>query len=159
MERSLSQSERLEIQKVLAASRDRKIAALSAADPGWERRVEERKVKAALSGLRVEKEAVELKKIEDAIRALKNKKAEIELSIAKKMPLKPRDRYSEDGCPAPKSLCEAVASVCREIHESELAKDVTGRKSLAIHAQYESGIAALALCDTRGDVAAKVTLQ
>lgn len=153
----LSQSERHDIYKILLSRYEAKMTALNASDPGWKQRIEDRKNKVAIGRLRVEKEAIELTTVESQIRALENRKAEIELRIAKKMPLQKRVRYDR-GCPLPMSLCEAVAQIAKEIHDAESAKDIAGRKALAIQAEFASANAQLTLCSTRDDIAARKIL-
>lgn len=150
--KTLSQSERQEIITVLNNVRDQKLSELNAADPGWQNRIEVRKTKVAIGRLKVEKDVLELEGLEDQIRILKQKIEATEARIQKKMPLKKRDKY--DNCPMPKSLCEAVSEIASEVHDSETSKDVTGKKALAIDAEFLNAKAKLAKCSTREDVAA-----
>ena len=154
--KQLSQSERNEIDVILSHRRAARLKELDAKDPGWKQRVEDRKNKVALGRLRVEKDVVELKAIESQIRDLENKKQLIDLRISTKMPRNKRE--VRRGCPTPKDLCEAVAEICEEIHEAEMAKDPTGKKALAIAAEHVATRAQFAMCSTREDVAARKIL-
>jgi hypothetical protein len=152
--KALTQPERQEIVQILVHRKEVKLAALQASDPGWKQRIEERKNKVALGRLRVEKEACELKLIETQIRDLENRKAALEIKISKKMPLNKRDKYG-DSCPTPMSLCKAVSEIAEAVHEAEMAKDATGKKVMAIHAEFDAAKAQLAMCNTREDIVAR----
>ncbi len=148
----LSQQERHEIQGVINDHKDSCIREIDAIDPEWRRRVEERKNKVAIGQLKVEKEVLELNTLEEQIRALQAKRDEIELRIRKKMPLEPRS--GRGGCPDRQSLCEAVAGVCRAIHNAEMKKDASGKVVLGYEESCRVRFAKLAACATREDVVA-----
>lgn len=154
--RVLTIDERRDLYKLLNQRKDQELAAIQAVDPNWERRIEERKNKVALGQLRVEKEVTELKDVEEQIRVLRRKRQEIEVRISKKMPLHNRDRSrdrDDEGCPSPRSLCDAVGEICNRIDGTEKAKDPTGKKVLALEAKYLLLQGKLAQCSTREDVA------
>lgn len=150
--RVLTIDERRDLYKLLNQRKDQELAAIQAADPNWERRIEERKNKVALGQLRVEKEVTELKEVEEQIRVLRRKRQEIEVRISKKMPLHQRNR-DDEGCPSPRSLCDSVGEICNRIDKVEKSKDPTGKKVLALEAKYLILQGKLAQCSTREDVA------
>lgn len=154
--RVLSQAERSEIHSALVDQRDAALKSLSAEDPGWEKRVEDRKNKVAIGRLKIEKDVIALTEIEGQIAALETKRKSIELAISKKMPFKKRGerrQYDDDEvCPARKGMCAAIADICSEIHEAELAKDPTGKKALEIHKRYRAATAKFVGCSTREEV-------
>lgn len=151
--KSLSMTERQDISKLLDEKLKRRVSELTAQDPLWKERIEEKKQKSALGRLRIEKDMVELKGVEAEISVLKKKASVIEKRIAAKMPKKKQDRYGNEGCPVPMDKCEAVTKLCNEIHDAEMGKDPTGKKVLTAEADHFAAKAALAKCTTREELA------
>lgn len=148
--RPMTQAERGQVEKILNEGHEFAVGELDAADPGWRKRVEDRKNKVALGRLRVEKDVVEQKKIESQIRLLQEKLQAIELRIQQKMPMS--ERTHRGGCPLPKSFCDAVAEITSEVHEKVMAADPTGKKVLALRMKFLATKVQLAKCTTREDL-------
>jgi len=147
----LTQNERQEIRNVLRTEHDAAISKLNAADPGWQKRIEDRKNKVAIGRLKVEKDILELQRLEDLIRGLEEEKAAVETRIRKKMPLSKRED-GRHGCPRPKDLCTAISEIMEEVADVEMSKDATGKKAMAAKLEFNRKVELLLTCSTRDDV-------
>ena len=149
--KSMTNDERSAIGRLLTEQCEKKLNDLNAEDPGWRQRVEDRKNKLALGRLRVEKDVVERNKLISQIRLLTEKLEAVDLRISQKMPAEERSG-SYGSCPRPMDMCKAVGEICKEIHDSVMKNNVTGRKALALHADLTRRKLQLAKCETREDL-------
>lgn len=147
--------ERDEVRRIINEQEEKEIALLTANDPEWEQRVEDRKNKVAVGKLGIAREAAELAAVEKKIEELKKRLDEINARIEQKLPRQSRDksdRYSRRACPGRKTLCEAIADIANAIHSKEVAADKTGKLIAQAIEKARTRRANLEKCSNRNDL-------
>ena len=156
----LSREERRKIENLLRDRKDAAIKAATANDPTWKDRVEERKTKAAIGLLKVEKELVERDALKKKIAVLESQLSDVNARITAKLPMNERVTrgYGSTSCPTKMDFCTAMSVMVERVHAKQMMCDTTGNKVHNIENTYQESLVKLEGCLTREDVAASEIL-